>query len=90
MLHRQPLLAAHVVDQPNRFTVRVTLAPTQRVTSISERIQSVLARQVPERTGIEVSDVSILKWCRIYGIKKPPRGYWQKQKTKKKRCTREK
>lgn len=25
MLHRQPLLAARVVDQPNRFTVRVTL-----------------------------------------------------------------
>ena len=25
MLHRQPLIAARVVDQPNRFTVRVTL-----------------------------------------------------------------
>lgn len=25
MLHRQPLLAARVLDQPNRFTVRVTL-----------------------------------------------------------------
>jgi len=42
------------------ITVRVTLSPTQRVTSISERIQTVLARQVPERTGIDVTDVSIL------------------------------
>jgi len=42
------------------ITVRVTLSPEQRVTAVSERIQSVLARQVPERTGVEVTDVSIL------------------------------
>ena len=42
------------------ITVRVTLSPSQRVTSISERIQSVLARQVSERTGVAVNDVSIL------------------------------
>jgi uncharacterized alkaline shock family protein YloU len=54
----------HVALQHRRggvaITVRVTLSPSQRVTAISERIQSVLARQVPERTGIDVSDVSIL------------------------------
>jgi len=42
------------------ITVRVTLSPSQRVTSVSERIQSVLARQIPDRTGVSVSDVSIL------------------------------
>lgn len=42
------------------ITVQVTLSPSQRVTSVSERIQSVLARQIPERTGVAVSDVSIL------------------------------
>jgi len=56
------------------ITVRVTLSPTQRVTSISERIQSVLARQVPERTGIDVSDVSILvRGIRPLGRSRVPR-----------------
>jgi len=50
------------------ITVRVTLTPDQRVTSVSERIQSVLARQVPERTGVEVSEVSILvRGIRTFG-----------------------
>lgn len=26
-----------------------------------------------------VSDVAVAKWCKKYGIKKPPRGYWRKQ-----------
>jgi transposase len=26
-----------------------------------------------------VSDSAIVKWCRKYGIKKPPRGYWRQQ-----------
>jgi len=47
------------------ITVRVMLTANQRVTSLSERIQTVLARQVPERTGIDVSDVSIL----VHGIR---------------------
>ncbi len=28
----------------------------------------------------EVSDKAIEKWCKKYGISKPPRGYWMKQK----------
>jgi uncharacterized alkaline shock family protein YloU len=56
------------------ITVRVTLSPSQRVTSISERIQSVLARQVPERTGIDVSDVAILvRGIRSTGRNRGPR-----------------
>lgn len=27
-----------------------------------------------------VSDKTIEKWCKAYGIVKPPRGYWQKQR----------
>jgi uncharacterized alkaline shock family protein YloU len=52
------------------ITVRVALTASQRVTSISERIQSVLARQVPERTGVEVTDVSIL----VHSIRSSGRG----------------
>lgn len=29
-----------------------------------------------------VSDVAIAKWCKSYGISKPPRGYWAKQSAK--------
>lgn len=29
-----------------------------------------------------VSDVAIAKWCKHYGISKPPRGYWAQQKAK--------
>jgi hypothetical protein len=29
-----------------------------------------------------VSDVAIAKWCKSYGISKPPRGYWAKQNAK--------
>lgn len=32
----------------------------------------------------EVSDVAIAKWCKRYGIDKPPRGYWAKQRAKNK------
>ena len=28
-----------------------------------------------------VSDVAISKWCKSYGISKPPRGYWAKQES---------
>lgn len=33
-------------------------------------------RQIAEDYG--VSDVAVSKWCRQYGLSKPPRGYWQK------------
>ena len=31
-----------------------------------------------------VSDVAIAKWCKMYGINKPPRGYWMKQQARNK------
>lgn len=30
-----------------------------------------------------VSDQAISKWCKCYGISKPPRGYWAKLNSKK-------
>ncbi len=36
-----------------------------------------LKRQLAEQFG--VSDVAISKWCKRYGIAKPPRGYWAKK-----------
>jgi len=30
-----------------------------------------------------VSDKAIEKWCKKYGIEKPPRGYWAKKRAKK-------
>jgi hypothetical protein len=26
-----------------------------------------------------VSDIAVSKWCKSYGIEKPPRGYWAKK-----------
>jgi len=42
------------------ITVRTTLAPDQRVTEIGERIQRELAEHVADRTGVEVSNVTVL------------------------------
>ncbi len=33
-------------------------------------------------TFYEVSDKAICKWCKLYGIEKPPRGYWTKFRKK--------
>jgi len=41
-------------------TVRLTLSHNQRVTDVGERVQTVLAREIPDRTGVPVTDVSIL------------------------------
>ena len=30
----------------------------------------------------KISDKTVEKWCKAYGIEKPPRGYWMKQKFK--------
>jgi hypothetical protein len=41
--------------------------------------------KVPTSTlakDLGVSDVAITKWCKQYGITKPPRGYWAKKRSK--------
>lgn len=42
------------------ITVRTTLAPEQRVTDVGERIQRELASQIADRTGVEVTDVTVM------------------------------
>ncbi|MCK5246104.1 hypothetical protein KAR02_04360 [Candidatus Bipolaricaulota bacterium] len=42
------------------ITVRTTLSPDQRVTEVGERIQRELAKHVADRTGVDVSDVTVL------------------------------
>jgi len=42
------------------ITVRTTLSHGQRVTEVGERIQRELAQHVADRTGVEVSDVTVL------------------------------
>jgi len=41
------------------MTVRTALSPEQRVTEVGTRIQEELARHVPERTGIDVREVTV-------------------------------
>lgn len=43
-----------------QITVRTTLTPDQRVTEVAERIQQDLSRHVADRTGVEVTSVTIL------------------------------
>jgi hypothetical protein len=33
--------------------------------------------EVSQKFG--VSDVAVAKWCKKYGIPRPPRGYWAKK-----------
>lgn len=42
------------------ITVRTTLSHGQRVTDIGARIQRELAEQIADRTGVEVTDVTVL------------------------------
>jgi hypothetical protein len=42
------------------ITVRTTLSPDQRVTDVGERIQRELVQHVTDRTGVEVTDVTVL------------------------------
>ena len=42
------------------ITVKITLPHDQSVTDVGQRIQTVLAREVPARTGVDVAGVSIL------------------------------
>jgi len=58
-LERFRISLRHYVDGIG-IGVQTTLTPDQKVTEVGERIQRELARHVAERTGVEVSDVSVL------------------------------
>jgi hypothetical protein len=59
---------------------RRTVSPTQYLIAkddLKRMVWEEPTQVIAKRFG--VSDVAIGKWCRAYGIKKPPRGYWAKQ-----------
>ena len=47
---------------------------------LRELVWEMPTTQVAARFGI--SDVAIAKWCKKYGIEKPPRGYWARVRSK--------
>lgn len=49
--------------------------PTKEV--LADLVWKIPSTKIAEQFG--VSDKAIYKWCRKYGIEKPPRGYWAKQ-----------
>jgi uncharacterized alkaline shock family protein YloU len=54
------------------ITVKIALSHEQSVTEVGQRIQSVLAREVPGRTGVGVAGVSILvRGIRALGKSRP-------------------
>ncbi len=57
-LDRFRILLRHRIDGVG-IAVRTTLSPDQRVTEVGERIQRELAKHVADRTGVEVSDVTV-------------------------------
>lgn len=76
------------------FGVELTKSITQNITEAKFKSRKVvrpskeeLQKLVWKRPCIElskvfgVSDKAIEKWCKSYGISKPPRGYWSKLKS---------
>ena len=45
---------------------------------LRELIWQLPTTQIAKRLG--VSDTAVSKWCKKYGIEKPPRGYWMKKR----------
>jgi len=58
-LDRFRILLRHQVNGVG-ITVRTTLSPGQCVTDVGERIQRELTEQVADRTGVDVSNVTVL------------------------------
>jgi 5-methylcytosine-specific restriction endonuclease McrA len=62
---REPRLATRKVERPHKE-------------ELEKLVWEMPTMQLAKRFG--VSDVALAKWCKHYGISKPPRGYWMKQK----------
>ncbi len=58
----------------DRYGARKVIRPTKEklYEMLWEKPTSIVAKE------FGVSDVAIAKWAKAYGIKKPPRGYWEK------------
>lgn len=55
---------------------RKTLRPEKE--ELARIVWEISSEQVAKKYG--VSGASVAKWCKLYGIPKPSRGYWAKQK----------
>ena len=58
-----------------RLASRKVIRPSKE--ELEELVWSKPTRQIAQEFGI--SDKAIEKWCKAYGIDKPPRGYWVKK-----------
>lgn len=56
------------------LTTRKVIRPSKE--ELTKMVWEKPTRVLAEEFG--VSDVAIAKWCKMYGISKPPRGYWAK------------
>ncbi len=76
---REGLVEARVSRAALTPLTRCKVSPTKyRVTKdeLKAMVWKEPTQAIAARLG--VSDVAIGKWCRAYGIKKPPREYWSK------------
>lgn len=60
---------------PDMSHTRKVVRPSKE--ELAKLLWEVPTQQLGERLG--VSDTAIAKWAKIYGITKPPRGYWAKK-----------
>lgn len=83
------LTKASSKSQPDRKDSGATLIKKDRVSLKSRKVERPskedLEKMIWETSVLEVShkfgvsDVAIAKWCKKYGIPRPPRGYWAKK-----------
>lgn len=82
---RRPRIALPEMTVPVDLHWRRRPKPDRRkVTRPDEKTLREMVWRTPTSilaTQLGVSDVMVGKWCRYYGIPKPPRGYWTRTKT---------
>lgn len=66
----------------SKFCVSCSGISSRKVIRPSKEDLEKMVWEVPTiqlKNKFGVSDVAISKWCKYYGINKPPRGYWKKR-----------
>ena len=61
----------------SRVGARIASRPSK--TELEDLVWQMPSSEISKRLGLK-SDSNINKWCKSYGISKPPRGYWAKVK----------
>ncbi len=73
-----------VAKRANRSKAKLDRPAARKVVRPTAEELNKLVWSVPTTTiakNLGVSDTAVAKWCRRYGIKKPPPGYWTKLKS---------